>query len=98
MDIEKVEGYIIKKQAKGLWKCDWCRCYYPESSFTEDIDGETCDDCERFQQSHHKDLGRFSMRFINGQRFRVFVSADENIFDSMIDEKIKKRLLKENSE
>ena len=90
MDIEKVEGYIIRKQCQGVRKCNWCCCYYPESSFTEDIDGESCDDCERFRQSHDNDLGCFFLKFINGQRFRVFVSADEDIFDSMIDQKIKR--------
>ena len=77
MGIEKVEDYILRKQVQGVRKCDWCLYYYSELSFTEDMDGESCDNCERFRQNHDNDLGRFLMRFINGQRFRVFVSPDE---------------------
>ena len=95
MDIEKVEGYIVRKQVQGVRKCDWCCCYYPELCFTEDMYGESCDDCERFRQSHENNLGRFLMRFIKGQRFRVFVCADEDIFDSMVDKKIRRDYFKE---
>ena len=83
LDIEKVEGYSTGKQ------CDWCCYSYPESNFTEDIHKESCNGCDRFTKRHFWDLGSLSMRFINGERFRVFTPDDEDLSDDQIDAKIR---------
>ena len=90
LDIEKVEGYLTGKNCQWGKQCDWCCYYYPGSIFTEDIYAERCNGCVRFRQRHFYDLGSFSMRFINGERFRVFTPSDENILDNEIDTKIRK--------
>ena len=88
MDIEKVEGNSTGKQ------CDWCCYFYPGSNFTEDIYAERCNGCVRFRKRHFYDLGSFSMRFINGDRFRVFTPFDEGISDDQIDATIRQKYFK----
>jgi len=90
LEIEKVGGYLTGKQVQVGKQCDWCCYYYPESNFTEDIYKQNCNGCERFTQRHYYDLGSLSVRFINGERFRVFTPADDNISDDEIDAKIRK--------
>ena len=96
LDIEKVEGYLTGKSCQWGKQCDWCCYYYPKSNFTEDMYQQSCNDCERFTQRHYFDLGSLSMRFINGERFRVFTPVDDNISDDEIDAKIRKKFTSKN--
>ena len=94
MDIEKVEGYLSGDNCHWGKQCDWCRYHYPESNFTEDIYAESCNGCERFGQKRFYGLGSLSMRFINGERFRVFTPFDEGISDDQIDATICQKYFK----